>query len=193
LDTSLADQRIRASFTYFERNTSNLIDFFNCFGFVPPNFVQACADRAPQGGFYFNEGRTRSTGFETELSARITEALSLTGNYTNLTATDRDTGKPLQRRPHVEANGILDWRPSADWHAGGSVTFVGPRFDDAAATIRLPGTVLFNIFGSFDLNDQTEVFGRVENLFDKHYEPVFGFGAPGRTVFAGVRLRASPL
>jgi vitamin B12 transporter len=188
-DKSLFNDRIRASLTYFERHTDNLIDFFNCFGFVPPNFALACTERVAQGGFYYNVGRTLASGVETELSLKVTDEINFSANYTNLTAKNRNNDLALARRPHVEANGILDWRPSADWSTGGTVTFIGPRFDDAAATTRLPGTVLFNIFGSYELTDETEIFARVENLFDKHYEPVFGFGAPGRTMFAGIRVK----
>ena len=35
------------------------------------------------------------------------------------------------------------------------------------------------------------VTGRVDNLFDKDYENVYGFASPGRGVFAGVRLNFS--
>ena len=35
-----------------------------------------------------------------------------------------------------------------------------------------------------------EVFGRVENLFDRAYEEALGFPAPGRTAMAGIRVAA---
>jgi outer membrane cobalamin receptor len=28
----------------------------------------------------------------------------------------------------------------------------------------------------------------VDNVFAEHYEPLIGYGAPGRTVFAGIRF-----
>jgi vitamin B12 transporter len=66
---------------------------------------------------------------------------------------------------------------------------MGPRFDDAGESVRLSDFALVNVFGSWQFTEQYELFARVENLFDKHYEPVFGFGAPGRTMFAGIRVR----
>jgi outer membrane cobalamin receptor len=36
-----------------------------------------------------------------------------------------------------------------------------------------------------------ELFGRIENLFDREYEEVFGFPALGRGVMAGLRIAAS--
>jgi outer membrane cobalamin receptor len=35
--------------------------------------------------------------------------------------------------------------------------------------------------------DSTEVFARIENLFDETSEPVLGYGRMGRAVYGGVR------
>ena len=46
---------------------------------------------------------------------------------------------------------------------------------------------LVNIAAAYKLQPGVEVFGRVENLLDEHYQDVFGFNAtPGITAFAGV-------
>jgi vitamin B12 transporter len=185
-DQPFLDGRVRASLTYFERNTSNLIDFFTCFS---PSDGPGCPSRYLVGGYYYNVGRTRATGAEAEIAANVTDTLKLTANYTNLTSIDRATGLPLARRPHIEANALLFWTPTSQWSVGGGVTYVGHRFDDAGATIPLPGTILFNIYGNYRLTETYELFARVENLLDKHYEPVFGYGAPGRTAYAGLRVR----
>ena len=44
-----------------------------------------------------------------------------------------------------------------------------------------------NLYASFALTDALQLYGRVENTFDIHYEPVYGYGAAGRAVFAGIR------
>jgi vitamin B12 transporter len=46
-----------------------------------------------------------------------------------------------------------------------------------------------DVFGAWEMTDHFEFFARIENLFDRHYEPEFGYGAPGRGVFAGLRAR----
>lgn len=181
----LFDSHVIASLTYYERNTSNLIDFFTCF---TSTTGPGCDERFLVGGYYFNAGRTRSTGLEAELTAHLTNTLKLDANYTSVTAFDRDTGKPLQRQPHVEANAILTWA-EPDWSVGGSMTYVGPRFDDAAATVPLHPVALFNIFGSYALTEHEELFARIENIANTHYEPLFGYGAPARAAFGGIRVR----
>jgi outer membrane cobalamin receptor len=44
-----------------------------------------------------------------------------------------------------------------------------------------------NLYGHYDF-DQWSLYGRVENVFGTHYEPVLGYGAPGRAYFVGVRF-----
>ena len=41
----------------------------------------------------------------------------------------------------------------------------------------------------YDVNETSEAFFRVENLFDEDYETAGGFNMPGRAFFAGVRAR----
>jgi vitamin B12 transporter len=180
IDKSLLNDRLRASLVYFDRHTTNLIDFVPCSGMtcIPRPF-----------GFYENVGRALGSGFEAEIRARPTDDLTLSANYTNLTAIDRTSGLALARRPRIKENAVATWSPNTDIDVGGSVTYVGSRFDDAGGSVRLPGFVLINLFGSWQVSNQYQLFARVENLFDKHYEPVFGFGEPGRTMFAGIRVR----
>jgi vitamin B12 transporter len=51
----------------------------------------------------------------------------------------------------------------------------------------LASNAVANVFASHRLNDALELYGRIENLFDARYEPVFGYGAPGRAIYGGVR------
>ncbi len=182
-DQDLFDRRVRASITYFDRHTNNLIDFFDCFGIVSP----ACTARAFAGGFYVNVGETEATGTELSLSAQLLDTLTLQANWTNMATKDLVSGVPLARRPDNAANGVLTWTPDDDTTLGGSVSYVGARFDDAFASVRLSDYVLFNLFGSYRVCERFDVYARVDNLLDRHYEPVAGFGAPGRAVYAGIR------
>ncbi|MBI3676625.1 MAG: TonB-dependent receptor [Proteobacteria bacterium] len=182
-DQSLLDGRVLASLTYFERRTTDQIDFFSCFGVVSP----ACALRASVGGYYYNVGRARSRGFEFEVNARLSDALSLTGSYTNMTAKNLESGFDLARRPHILASANAIWKSPDAWSLGAGMTYVGARFDDSFGSTRLPSHTVFNVYGTYALNGQLELFGRIENAFDTRYEPVLGYGAPGRAVFAGIR------
>jgi vitamin B12 transporter len=194
MDQSLLGGKARVSLTWFERNTRNLIDFQSCFVASPP---PACGTTNPDG-YYFNVGRSRVAGLESEIAASLTDALTLSANYTNLTATDTTPGDPLEgrpltRRPHVQASATLTWKPTDVWSMGMSARYMGRRIDQYD-TSTVPPTVypdpaymVANLFGEYRVNENLSVYGRIENLFAARYEPELGYGAPGRAFFAGVR------
>lgn len=175
---------VTMSLVYFERHTTNMIDFVNCPGGGP-----GCATRP--FGFYDNVGRTRASGFEAEATIHPIDTISFSANYTNLSAVDLTMSphQALIRRPHNKANATLSWTPDTDWSLTASITYAGPRFDDPGVRLRLADYTLADIFGSWEMTDHFELFARVENLLDRHYEPEFGYGAPGRGIFAGLRAR----
>ena len=182
-DQSILSGRIRASVTYFERRAQNQIDFFSCYGVTSA----ACTLRSAVGGYYYNVGRSRTQGLETSVTAQLTDTLKLSANYTNMHAIDLGTGTDLARRPHVTANARIEWAPLADWSFGAAAIFVGRRYDGAGGVSPLGSHTTANLYVSHALNEHLEAFGRIENLFDAHYEPVAGYGAPGRAVYAGIR------
>ena len=53
------------------------------------------------------------------------------------------------------------------------------------------GYNVWNAGASWRVSRRIEVFGRIENLFDRQYEEVFGFPALGRGAMAGLRIAAS--
>jgi vitamin B12 transporter len=45
-----------------------------------------------------------------------------------------------------------------------------------------------NLAGNYAVDEHVSVFGRVDNLFDNHYQDPSGFLRPGIGVFGGVRV-----
>jgi len=180
----LLEGRAMAQLTYFDRHTNDQIDFFvpDCSAVPPPD---VCKIRP--FGYYDNIKRTRAHGFEFEATAQGLDSIALSAAFTDMTATDLTTGLDLARRPHITASATATWTPVPDWSAGATITYVGKRFDSAGEVHPLSSNTVVNLFASHRLNDTLELFGRIENLFDARYEPVFGYGAPGRAVYGGVR------
>lgn len=179
----------RTTLTYFERRTTNMIDFVNCPDATQPgcNFPPPPSPPLRPFGFYDNIGRTQSTGVEATLDADLVETLNLKLAYTNLSAVDITTSpsQPLTRKPKNNASAELTWQPSDDWNVGASFDYVGSRFDGGGQ--HLVGYGLMNLFGSWQVCPNYELFARVENLTDRHYEPEFGYGAEGRAAYLGIR------
>jgi vitamin B12 transporter len=93
----------------------------------------------------------------------------------------------LARRPRLTAGGSIFWTPMKDASLGLTIAHVGDRFDQAQEVQPLEGYTLVNVLGSYPINDNFAFFGRVENLFNDRTEPVFGYGAPGRAAYVGIR------
>jgi vitamin B12 transporter len=68
-----------------------------------------------------------------------------------------------------------------DW-ADGNRNFTIPR-------LRAPGYTTVATAANFDINRNLAVFGRVDNLFNKHYQNPTGFQNPGIGAFAGIKLQ----
>jgi vitamin B12 transporter len=183
-DKSFWDDRLRASFTYFERRTANQIDFQDCFS---PADAPGCPFRLAQFGYYVNLDRTRAAGIETEIAAHITDTLNISANYTNMSATNTVSGLDLSRRPRDTASATVTWRPLPDVTLGASATYIGARFNDLGNTTPLSASATVNLFGSYDLGGKWQAFGRVDNVFDNRIEQVTGYGVPGIGAFAGLR------
>ena len=158
----------RFSATFFRRATSNLIDF---------SFAS---------GIYENIARSRAKGIELGLEFALRRDLFLSANYTYLTARDRSSGSQRARVPKSSAFARLDWRAGRKLNTSLSLTYNG-RENDAFGTVG--AWLRLDLRASYALSDRFELFGRIDNLLDENYQDVFGFGTPGISAFAGLRVR----
>ncbi len=170
---------ITARASYFSRVSHDLIDYATS--------ASGCAV-APFCGAYFNIGRARATGVETELILNPIKRLSLTANYAHMKSINADTLARLARRPDDMAALSVDWDAGA-LALGGTVQVVGHSFDDAANTARLAGYVLAGLRAAAPITKHIELYGRIDNLFDAQYQVVRHYGTLGRAGSIGVRVR----
>ena len=184
-DQRLLDGTVLLQATYFQRRTDNQIDFFtpNCFTNPPPD---VCKTRP--FGYYDNIARTRADGVELDATATLFQQLTLNAALTGMTAIDARSGLDLARRPRLAGSGTVTWAPDRDWSFGATVIYIGHRFDSAGEQNPLTAYATLNVFASRRVTDSLELYARIENAFDARYEPVFGYGAPGRAAYGGVRL-----
>ena len=184
IDKSFLNDGLQASFTYFDRNTTNQLDFQNCFS---ASDAPGCPFRLAVFGYYVNLDKTRANGVEAIVRAKLGDTLTASLNWTNMSATNELTRKDLARRPHNLASAVVTWLPLPGATLGASLTYQGKRFDDAANVTPLSSNTTVNLFGSYDLTANWQLFGRIDNLFNDRTEQVAGFGVPGVGAFGGVR------
>ena len=157
--------------TLFRRDSQGLIDYVE-----------------PAG--YFNTGRTRAEGIELEANLALTEQLRVRAAYSHITTTDLTTQQDLPRRPHDVVSAGLDWEsPLAGLKLGADLRLAGGSYDDRGNFTRLDGYGLLTLRASLPLSDRFELYGRVENVTDSHYQSVADYGTYGRSAFAGIRAK----
>lgn len=137
---------------------------------------------------------TEIDGAEVELRVSPGENLEIYANYTWLDAVivrglygfgAGSPGDRLPRRPRQSFSGGLVYTGDR-WELGAEVRGAHQRLD--SGNVPLQDYTVARAFGSVELSDHVELYGRVENVFDENYETVIGYRAPGTGAFVGCRV-----
>lgn len=140
---------------------------------------------------YINIAKTSSSGVEAELDARISQTLRVKLGYAWLDAIDRTTNRSLLRVPDHSASAALFWS-EGPWSGAATVRGESSQSDTArngfSRTVRR-GFVTADVSGGYAVNEQLTLTARIENLTDKRFSEVFGYGEPGRAAYIGVKFR----
>jgi vitamin B12 transporter len=175
-DQEFLDGRVVVNATYFDQRISDLIQ--------------------DEGTTSVNlPGVSPVHGVELGLAARLTDALTVRAAYTWMHGVDAN-GEELLRRPansgSINVNyGFLGGRANVDLglvYKGAAKDLNFPPFPAASEIVTLPAYVLVNIAGSYQINDRTQLYARVDNVFDRHYEDVYLYGGTGRLAVAGIKV-----
>ncbi|MFN0045368.1 MAG: TonB-dependent receptor plug domain-containing protein [Sphingorhabdus sp.] len=175
LEHRFLDNNAQVYATYFNRKSSDLIAF-SFTTFQSENIDQVDTD-----------------GIEVGFALQPTDGLNIQANYTLTNAINRSAGANLGNRlalrPQHSGSLTIDWQTPWRLKLGASVLLAGDSFDNASNSVRLDGYTLAHLRASYPLNDQLELYGRVENLFDTQYVQVAGFNTYGRNAHFGIRAK----
>jgi len=166
VEQSFAGGKFDLQVNYFQQDVTNQIDFF--------------------GGRYENIAQVETDGWEFIGTARPYTWLDMRANLTHQAAKDLSTGDQLIRVPANLATLDITTRPMDRLSIGGAVTY-NDRETDGANIVQ--DWVRVDLRTAYQLNDEVEFYGRVENLFDAQYQDVLGYGTPGVSGYIGVRFR----
>ena len=195
VDQELAGGAGRIGVTLFHNSHKNLV----AYSFEP----------FPNGTNFENISRTRARGAEVELSLLPGGGLAVDAGYTYLDTEVTDDGglgsaafakgeKLLRRPAHSFSAGANYSRNALNLNVSGN--YAGKR--DDVDWSGFPGTRVENgpVF-TVDLAASWEIsrsprrlllFTRIENLFDRDYERVFGFSSPGLSWVSGISAGIRP-
>jgi vitamin B12 transporter len=191
--------------TYFDQRFRDMIQYD---GLVEPGAAN-----------YYNLAAATSKGVELTLRATPGAPLTVGASFTHLTTRVVDAGidssatanfvrgEPLLRRPSNLASATAAYafsRPATTLHL--EVTTVGERsdrdFSDQVTfiprAVTLPSYTIVAISGELGvlrrrgaMAPDVVLTARVDNLFDRGYQQIFGYASPRRVILVGARVATS--
>ncbi|MGZ3510661.1 MAG: TonB-dependent receptor plug domain-containing protein [Candidatus Binataceae bacterium] len=183
-----------ASFTatYFSRRVHSLIVAEPCTTF--PGCVEAA-----------NAGRVDTQGVELVPAVQLMRGLAFSGNLTVIDETHVSSSPEIRplRVPKYAAFALLTYAHKSLWKIDDAVSanlayyFVGDRDDIDQTTATIQNNAAYNRFDltmAYDAGIRygrirgEEVYVRVQNLLDRHYNEVIGFPSPQVNFVAGVKV-----
>ncbi|NNU14738.1 TonB-dependent receptor [Parvularcula sp. ZS-1/3] len=137
------------------------------------------------GGAYINVAEATSEGAEVHAGVDILPWLRSEASYTYLQAEDGD-GNRLARVPEHTGTFLLIADPKGPFSGTVSARYNGEETDNFGT---VDAWTRLDISLRYELSDVVELYARGENLTDTDYQEVFGYGTPGRSGTAGIRVR----
>jgi outer membrane receptor protein involved in Fe transport len=142
-------------------------------------------------GYFQNVGATRRQGIEAKVDFK-SDKLTLYASYALVDATFRNALTLASNSPYADADGNIEVVPGdripmiprnrvklgADYSLtsalkiGGDVIGVGSQYyagDASNQAQKLPAYVVADANASYQINNNIEIYARIENLFDNHY------------------------
>ncbi|HEY8052007.1 MAG TPA: TonB-dependent receptor [Steroidobacteraceae bacterium] len=145
------------------------------------------------GTTYANVGRATTQGIESFIAWQPLQTLTLRLDYTFTEASDEVLHQELLRRPKHRASFDTTWQATSAWQWNLDVLWVGTWVDGnrdfSVGRLDAPGYTTLNLATTYDLSPRFALFGRIDNLFDRHYENPVGFLQPSLGVFAGIKVK----
>ena len=164
-DFSLKD-KFSFSLIYFKQDVNNQINFsFSLGGYENIDFVE-------------------SDGFEISSNSKVSETVNLFINYSYIDSIDGN-GLRLINIPKDSGELVLTYVPSSKLSGSMALKYNGSEIS-TYGNLNSWSRVDINLF--YKLNNFSEVYFRVENLFDEDYQQVFGYGTPDRSGLVGIKV-----
>jgi len=160
--------------------------FDDMFGFDPFTFKT------------ININKAETKGVEIFTKAALTDGFDIKANYTYTNAKDKsentpDYDKKLVRRPEHKAGIFISYSFNQFTNANVEFIYVGereePDFINYPSRIIMPDYFLVNLAAHYDIFSFLRLQGRIENLLDKQYEEIYGYGTAGFSVYGGISLK----
>ena len=177
------DKRVQFGATYFNNRFNNLIQW-RCTD--PDNWISPNC-------FNQNVSAATAQGAETFIQLQPFDVLTLRTNYTYDYTRDLETNTQLVLRPQNKVNFEANYQVTPKANFNFVVIAVGEKPGRYNSSLKendrlIPGYAIANLAGSYTATKNVKLFARIDNLLNKHYQEVYGYGTSGLAGFGGVTL-----
>ncbi|OOF70170.1 TonB-dependent receptor plug domain-containing protein [Rodentibacter caecimuris] len=131
-------------------------------------------------------GSSKIRGVEVGYSATLRQNLTYYANYT-YTQAKNGNGVELARRPKHTANTGVAYQITERFGSNLNLAYVGKRIDTYPSRTKLPSYTLVNFGMNYQIAPNLNVYANLNNLFDKKYENILGYGQDGRNFYIGLK------
>ena len=133
------------------------------------------------------DGKTKIKGVEIVYNGKFTDSLSGYANYTYtyIKSENDQYGSNYVRRPKHTGNLGLAYQITEKLGSDVNVSYVGKRLD--SGDFKMPSYTLANLGVNYQLTSNLNIYANLNNVFNKKYENVLGYGQDGRHVYVGLK------
>jgi vitamin B12 transporter len=174
-EQALKSDALRFGITYFHNNIKNLI----------ADNTDFTTD--------INVGRAVTLGVESFVSYQALQTLAFRLDYTYTQATDDIAHEELLRRPKHKGSLNTAWQATSRLSLNATLLSVGSWVDGnrdfSIPRLNAPGYTTVDLAAGYDLTSHLNVYARISNLLDRHYENPIGFMQPSIGAFAGIKAK----
>ena len=169
-EQGLFDKKLQFGATYFNNKFNNLIQ----------------GNQQTWNWQMENIGRATAEGAETFIQLQPLDLLILRANYTYDYTRNLEDNTQLVYRPLNKANFETNYQLTPKVNFNLVVIAVGEK--PGVSDTKVPGYAIANLAGSYTATKNVKLFARIDNLLNKHYQEVYGYGTSGLAGFGGVTL-----
>ena len=145
------------------------------------------------GSTYANVDRATTRGVESFISYKPWSVLTLRLDYTYTEATDDELQQELLRRPKHKATLNANWEVTSAVSFDVDLLYVGTWIDAnrnfSIPRLQAPGYFTADVAANYKVTQNFELYARIGDLLDRHYEDPVGFQQPFFGAFGGLRVR----
>jgi vitamin B12 transporter len=140
------------------------------------------------------EGTSTLKGIELSYQKTFFDKLLLGANYTYTDAKDSD-GDRLSRRPRYQIGLNASYSILNDFMISASGTYIGSRLDytyDSSYNVIDVETGRYFVANAkvdYNINKTWSTYLKLDNIFDKEYQTVYGYATAGQSIYLGAKAK----